>query len=216
MIEVTGVFNCSSRTFFFAAKIMDKFFKLQPYCVHSKLLHIIGAVSILIASKYEDVRPISLIDVEEKICHKKFSADEILITEQAILKKLGFCINFVTRCDFIEEVCKELEIPENIKKLSLFVASLSMHFYSHLDYKESQAAYCSLLMVVKGMKLDEIAVKVLGKCIQSKVFLSYENFKNDILKFRESFPNLNSVFLLYQMDFDSFIESIRITSKAIS
>ena len=136
MIEVTSGFQCSSRTLFISVKIMDKFFSSQHTGIHAGLLHIIGIASMLIASKLEDVEAITLDDAKEKMPHNKFSLKEIRSTEQAILRKLGFLLNFVTRCDFIEEVGSEVGLDLQAVRLSMGFARISLHFYAHLARKE--------------------------------------------------------------------------------
>jgi Cyclin, N-terminal domain len=212
MIEVTTVFQCSTRTFFFAAKVMDKFFQIQNISVHPKLLHIIGAASIFIASKYEDVRPINLKDLKEKICHDKFSFEDFRITEQAILKKLGFFISFVTRADFIEEISVEFELPDCIRDFALFLSRLSMYFYNHLEYKESQIAYSCLIVTAKSLDKEDVVAKILSKCIQLKLYVNHEAFKNDIIKFKLEFPNLKRAFISSDMDFEIVDGNIMIKS----
>ena len=202
MIEVTAVFQCSIRTLFYSVKIMDKFFQLQSVCVNSKLLHIIGTICMVIASKFEDIRNIRLIDAKEKIAHNKFTFEDLKITEQAILKKLGFSVNFITRADFIEDICRNIEDSEEIRRMALFFARLSLHYYNHLEYKESQIAFWSMLLAAKWLNKDDVSAKILAKCIQMNVIIDYEMFKDDIMKFKENFPNMKSAFICSHVDFE--------------
>lgn len=201
MIEVTSIFQSSPRTFFIAVKIMDKFFTLQNVSVSCGLLHIIGLTSLFISSKYEDVITISTKDVVELIAHNKISSEDLFMTEQAILKKLGFFVNFVTRCDFIEEISKEISLSEELTSFALFLSQVSMHIYSHLSLKESQIAYCCLFISAKALKKEESAIKILAKCVISKVFVDFESFKSDLLKFKTLNPRFQKAQTTSKMDF---------------
>ena len=76
-------------------------------------------------------------DAKEKMSRNKFSLKEIRSIEQVILRKLGFLLNFATRCDFIEEVGSELGFDLEAIRLSMGFARIFLHFYAHLARKES-------------------------------------------------------------------------------
>lgn len=194
MVEITSVFQLSTKTLFLAVKTMDKYFTLQTVCIHSSLLHIIGMVCVFISSKLEDVEAISMGLLHNKIGHGKFSVQDICVTEQAVLKKLGFLVNFATRCDFIEEICEELGVGEEIKELALFFARVSAYFYTQLVYKESQVAFGALYVAGKVKKSEDLVSRVLKKAAEKKVYLSFEGFYSEIAEFPSVFPSLKSVF----------------------
>jgi len=77
MVEVTDNFGCDHQTFFYAVSIMDRYFKACPKVLKFSDLHIIGATSLFIASKFEDTNPMTMKEVLEKICHDEFMLDEI-------------------------------------------------------------------------------------------------------------------------------------------
>ena len=73
MIEVLTNFKCDDQTFFLAVSLMDRYFK---NCAHQKSieeLHPIGVTAMFIASKFEDVVPLRMRLVVEKIGHGKIS-----------------------------------------------------------------------------------------------------------------------------------------------
>ena len=147
-----------------------------------------------ISSKLEDVEAISMGLLHGKVGHGKYSVQDICVTEQAVLKKLGFLVNFVTRSDFIEEVCEDLGVGEEIKELGLFFGRVSAYFYTQLVYKESQVAFGALYVAGKVRRDEDFVGRVVKKAAEKKVFMSFEGFYNEIAEFPSLFPSLKSVF----------------------
>jgi len=83
MIEVLSAFKSSNQTFFLSVQIMDRYFDaltklseskdkdINHYGLELNELHLIGIVSMFIASKYEDVYPLLMKTVVRKIAHGK-------------------------------------------------------------------------------------------------------------------------------------------------
>jgi hypothetical protein len=81
-IEVLSSYKMSEECFFRSVKFMDIFFKKTPRKLEVSDLHLIGATSMFIASKYEEIYPFKLTTIHEKICRKKFLKAEITAMEQ--------------------------------------------------------------------------------------------------------------------------------------
>lgn len=110
MIEVLTNYKCDDYSFFHAINIMDRFFKavenfktLQP-----GELHLLGVTSMFMASKYQDIYPLRLKIVHEKIAHKKLSSEEIKAKEEVISKSLNYIIGKPTQWDFINHFIEEV------------------------------------------------------------------------------------------------------------
>ena len=68
-IEVLTNFKCDDQTFFLAVNLMDRYFKGKQEIREISDLHIIGVTCMFIASKYEDIYPLKMKMVHEKIAH---------------------------------------------------------------------------------------------------------------------------------------------------
>lgn len=90
MVEVMTTFKCSDQAFFLAVDIMDRYFAKVERKIELEELHITGITSMFIASKYEDVYPLLMKTVVQKIGHNKIPQSQILKCEQEILQTLGF------------------------------------------------------------------------------------------------------------------------------
>ena len=69
MIEVLTNFKCDDQTFFLAVSLMDRYFKLTPEQKLLSELHVTGVTCMFVASKFEDIYPLKMKTVFEKIAH---------------------------------------------------------------------------------------------------------------------------------------------------
>ena len=156
MIEVLTNFKCDDQTFFLAVSLLDRYFKLKPETREVGDLHILGVTCMFMASKYEDIYPLKMRMVYEKIAHKKLSIDKIKSLELDILKVIKYKIPAPTALDFLKVYLKEVlgighpgntslkkedkdKIPTNsetpeglnllIYKMAMYLGKMSMHHY---------------------------------------------------------------------------------------
>ncbi len=91
MTEVMSAFKCHDQTFFVAISLLDRYFDLlrkENRSLELHELHIAGVTCMLIASKYEDVIPLNMKTVFEKIGHKKLPKEALVQREMDILRTL--------------------------------------------------------------------------------------------------------------------------------
>lgn len=108
MIEVFTNYKCDDNSFFIAVSTMDKYFKLCENSIQPSELHLIGVASMFIASKFQDIYPLRLKVVFEKIAHKKLQMQEIKSKEAEIASKLGYILGKPTHWDFINFYIQEI------------------------------------------------------------------------------------------------------------
>jgi hypothetical protein len=99
MIEVTSSYKFTPKTYFTGVQIMDRYFKAEDQRLPITKLHITGVVAMLIATKMDEVYPLKIKTVYDKIVHKKIEKREIVDTEARISEKLGFVLNAWTFYD---------------------------------------------------------------------------------------------------------------------
>ncbi len=123
MIEVFNNLNSEDITFFTAVNIMDRFFIESNTKFKPDDLHLIGICSIFISSKFNEIHPIKLSFLIEKISHNKFNKEQILKMEENIMITLNFDIlrpyslNFAEY--FFEELFSFFENNFNIRNIYL-------------------------------------------------------------------------------------------------
>jgi len=108
MIEVLTNFKCDDQTFFLAISIIDRFFKLKYETREISDLHIIGVTCMFIASKYEDIYPLKMKMVYEKIAHKKLPMEKIKSLEMDVLKVINYRIPAPTSYEFLKVYLREV------------------------------------------------------------------------------------------------------------
>lgn len=108
MIEVLTNFKCDDQTFFLAVSILDRYFKNKSETREISDLHIIGVTCMFISSKYEDIYPLKMKMVFEKIAHKKLPIEKIKGLEMEILKVINYRIPAPTSYDFLKVYLKEV------------------------------------------------------------------------------------------------------------
>ena len=114
MVEVLTAFKCSNQTFFLAINLMDRYFNSlnsgeQQRMLELNELHLSGIACMFIASKYEDVYPLLMKTVFNKIGHKKISIESIRSKELEILRVISFRIGASpTSLEFLERYIDEV------------------------------------------------------------------------------------------------------------
>jgi hypothetical protein len=102
MIEVLTNFRCDDQTFFLAVSLQDRFFKNCDHVKEVSDLHVVGVTSMFIASKFEDIYPLKMKTVYEKIAHKKLEIEKIKDLELSIMKSINYKIHAPTVLDFLK------------------------------------------------------------------------------------------------------------------
>ena len=111
IVEVLTAFKCSDQTFFIAVGLLDRYFDAlskENKCFELHDLHLTGIACMFMASKYEDIYPLLMKTVYNKIAHKKVSVEAIRAKEIDILRALGFKLGAPTPLEFLEKYIEEV------------------------------------------------------------------------------------------------------------
>ena len=102
MMEIFASYFSEPLTFFLSVEIMDNYLEKVKKVYSDKDLHLIGMVSMYLASRMEDIIPLHMKHIKTKIGHNKFSQEEIIMMERDILKVLDWDILLITTYDSIK------------------------------------------------------------------------------------------------------------------
>ena len=118
----------------------------------------VGVTSMFMASKYEEIYPLRLAVVHEKIAHKKISIDAIKKKEKDIIQTLEFKLTGVTPYEFMMTALYQLSLQEEmteklydyLQKVCIYLAKMTMHDYELVNQqKYSELAASTLFVALK-------------------------------------------------------------------
>lgn len=176
MIEVLTNFKCEDQTFFLAVSLLDRYLKRKAAPQEIADLHVMGVCAMFIASKYEDIYPLKMKMVFEKIAHKKIPVERIKALELDYLKTIHYRIPAPSVLDFLRIYLRDVLAighqgnsslrPEEkallptssdspagqkflVHKMALYLAKMSMHDYDLSGRKQSLVAVGCLYVALK-------------------------------------------------------------------
>lgn len=193
MIEVLAQYQTSGQTFFLAVKIMDKFFQLSQTSFSNSKLHLIGVVSMFIASKFEDTYALRLSIVYEEIGHRLLTEKSIRKMEQEILKSMKFDIGIPNCSDFLGYMCEVLNPSLAVRRTAEMIVVL-LQIYYNTGLKPSQEATAALIIATRSLRQDADVKKILSVSGYSESDMEFvsESIHKEILQFSNNYASFLS------------------------
>jgi G2/mitotic-specific cyclin-B, other len=189
MIEIITSFSLKHRTYFLAVNIMDMFLKNTHKEFNNKSMHLIGVACMIIASKFNDSRHITVEAAHRYISSGELKDHEIIAMEAEIVKTVNNYIGMVTTYDVISVLCEKYKASNKVKRTSLTILYLIQMYYDSLKFSVNVQAFCAFLISLHtlGCKniLEEISYH--GDCIVDMKVL--HTLLSGIKNFSSSFPN---------------------------
>eukprot|EP00344_Euplotes_crassus_P008112 CAMPEP_0196998682 /NCGR_PEP_ID=MMETSP1380-20130617/4013_1 /TAXON_ID=5936 /ORGANISM="Euplotes crassus, Strain CT5" /LENGTH=333 /DNA_ID=CAMNT_0042415345 /DNA_START=73 /DNA_END=1074 /DNA_ORIENTATION=+ len=179
MDEVLAIFKCPSDTFFMSVHIMDRYFEQTSESLLLNDLHEIGIVSMFIASKYQEVDPLTLDLMIEKVAHGKISSKQLLARERKIASCLKFKFEVPNVLNFMESY-HEIYSPKFLSEENVLLGE-NMVKIAKRSILESKKAF--------GVLPSKLALYILHKALgglseldnKNVLICDYMNFvKNEI------------------------------------
>lgn len=128
MEEVLKIFKCPNDTFFMAVHVMDRYIDQTNEELKLSDLHEIGITCMFLASKYQEVDPLTMDLMIEKVAHGKISERQLLARERKIASTLKFKFGVPNVLNFLEsymEICSpkihsddKVLLDENVIKIA--------------------------------------------------------------------------------------------------
>ena len=164
MIEVLSNYHCDESTYFEAINLMDRYFKVcdeKRQILQPPELHLIGVTSMFIASKYQDIYPLRLKIVKDKIAHNKLSCQEIKDKEDNCNK------HHIKNQILLDTYYKTITTEEDeqlgnvinkkytknmlnlLKYVCVYLAKMNCHDYQLMQKKHSLLAASTIFVAIK-------------------------------------------------------------------
>ncbi|KAH9523113.1 G2/mitotic-specific cyclin-A [Bulinus truncatus] len=153
LVEVGEEYKLQRETLFLAISYIDRFLSLVG--VHRPKLQLVGAASMFIAAKYEEIYPP---DVAEfvYITDDTYTRSQVLKMESVILKLLNFKVAVPTINWFCERFLDLVEMSDKAKNLTYFLTELSLiEVEEFLDYRPSVIAASAIVLARSTLQLND-------------------------------------------------------------
>lgn len=160
MIEVLSSYRMSEETFFRSVHLMDAYLRLCRPRLEGKDLHLIGVTAMFAAAKYEEIHPLKLTVVYDKIARKKFKKSEILETESLIIEALGFRLETPSIYDIARHALHELHLSltehstKYLAKILLYLSKMTL--FNHELAEESQPLLAAAVAFIALKTLEQM------------------------------------------------------------
>lgn len=188
MLEVLSVFNCQDETYFLSVNLMDLFLWKTNTIYKNENMHLIGMVVMFIASKFQEIFPITLKDLEHKVGHDQFTPVDIKKMEAKVVKDVNmenlvstsvydFCKTYFYDFYFNNKNLlsdkEDIKIYKYIKKTSFYLNKLVLHYEFFYQYNCSSKAIACIVT----------AIKIVSDALNGKLSSKNKGIYNDWMLF---------------------------------
>uniref|UniRef100_A0A8C0FSZ2 Cyclin B1 n=1 Tax=Bubo bubo TaxID=30461 RepID=A0A8C0FSZ2_BUBBB len=139
-------------TLYMTVAIIDRFLQVSVSC--PKTLQLVGISAMFIASKYEEVYPMSIGDFM-CITGDAYTKFQVHHMERKILKALDFCLGHPLPPHFLRRIAKIAKVEFKEYSLAKYLMELCIIDYDMVHFPSSKtaaAAACLTLKLLKGCK----------------------------------------------------------------
>lgn len=149
LVEVQENFELNHETLYLAVKLVDMYVSHRE--TPKEALQLVGAVSLFIASKFDERCP-PLVEDFLYICDDAYKRKEFLDMERCILKTIGFDIGFPLSYRFLRRYAKCGRANMETLTLARYILEMSLMEYEFVPKRESEMAAASLWLARKMRK----------------------------------------------------------------
>ena len=159
---------------------MDLFFKKETSTLGIEELHVIGVVCMMIASKYEDIKPLSMNTIYYQIGHERLPRCYLVNVEKIILKVIEYRLCIPTILDFLEPLLKNSS--ECIKSTAVLIAELAQ-LNAGLSWINSSSLAQAIYLLANSSMIADVT-------IPENILFIMHTIKQFLLEF--SYPHQSS------------------------
>ncbi|KAJ2843371.1 B-type cyclin, partial [Coemansia brasiliensis] len=123
LVQVHLRFNLLPETLYLCINFVDRFLSIKEISINK--IQLVGAVALLLASKYEEMHVPSIKDIEYMV-ENNFTEDEILRAERYILRMLNFDLGWPGPLSFLRRVSKADEYDVATRTLAKYLIEVTL------------------------------------------------------------------------------------------
>lgn len=151
MVEIQESFELNHETLYLAVKMVDRF--LSKKHLKRAQIQLLGATSLLIASKIDERVPPSL-DEFTYICDDAYTREMFIDMERHILQVLEFDLSMPLSYSFLRRYCRSMDMNLREMTLARFILECSLMEYSMIVHRDSEIAAASLLLAMDILNIE--------------------------------------------------------------
>jgi len=143
IVDVHYKFKLVPETLYLCVNTIDRF--LERETISRDKLQLVGVTALLLASKYEEIYPPTLSDLEH-ICDGAYNEKEILKMEVAILRCLQYNMTVPSAHVFLVRYLKAGHASRRIVQYAVYILDSTLQHYGMLEYLPSQLAAAAVMI----------------------------------------------------------------------
>ncbi|KAJ1866977.1 B-type cyclin [Coemansia sp. RSA 989] len=146
LVQVHQRFNLLPETLFLCINFVDRFLSTKQIAINK--IQLVGAVALLLASKYEEMHVPSIKDIEYMV-ENNFSEDEILRAERYILRMLNFDLGWPGPLSFLRRVSKADEYEVATRTVAKYLIEATLVDERFIGVPCSKVAACAHYLALR-------------------------------------------------------------------
>ncbi|KAL4469497.1 hypothetical protein ABPG74_004750 [Tetrahymena malaccensis] len=232
MIEVMKSYKCTEETYFMAVRIMDSFLEKCKQKKSPQDIHLIGVTCIFIASKYEEIYPLRLQIIEERISHNKLSQEQVKQTEAEILNTLDFNLLGTSPYEIAMQTLTLIGLQDKLSheefqychRVCLYLCKMILYDYEYfksIPYSASAASIMYIVFKIFNQMIQEFSADVIIQTViqilqvdKNVLIQSSARILNLAKNFDEYFPDLKNLKKFNGFETTGEVNSIQDSKKA--
>ncbi|KAL4488076.1 hypothetical protein ABPG72_009414 [Tetrahymena utriculariae] len=211
MIEVMKSYKCSEETYFMAVRVMDSFLEKCKQKKTPQDIHLIGVTCIFIASKYEEIYPLRLQIIEERISHNKLSQEQIKSTEAEILNVLDFNLLGASPYEIAMQTLTLIGLQDKLKheefqychRVCLYLCKMVLYdyeYFKNIPYTVSAASIIYIVFKIFNQMIEDFSADIIIQTViqilqvdKNTLIQSSARILNLAKNFDDYFPDLKNL-----------------------
>jgi hypothetical protein len=188
-------------TLYIAIRLFDIYLAGSP-SMSVKMHKLVAGSSFLIASKFEEYRPISIASLE-KLCGKKYTADDFKIMEREILKMARYDLGFPLAYSFLRRFSRVIGGDMKVLTLARLYLEIATHYSEwSLELPSKVAAACLTLAFDKiGFESDWATILEQYSAYSITELKEFSQDLNESMNdFKKTFPKCKAVIEKYSTE----------------
>lgn len=155
LVKLSKALRCEPPVLHLAVQILDRYVSGVP--VHASELDVVGVVTLMLASKYDEVEALTVPEIWEVVSHfdrsktsLPFDFSDFIDTETLILKQLDYGLSGPTSWSFLQRFLTVTNPRSNTKELAHYLLECSLYIEDLLDYRPSAVSAAVVCLAIRN------------------------------------------------------------------